>query len=81
MLGSPIKKLQNEEVAMRAVSRKSLTLSQSLSAGSVIKETDLVLKRPGTGVAGEFKSYFIGKRTRKELRSNTMICFEDVESK
>jgi N,N'-diacetyllegionaminate synthase len=81
MLGSPIKKIQDEEMDMRKVSRKSLTLSRTLPAGSIVEAKDLILKRPGTGVAGEFRSYFVGKRTRQELRANTMIRKEDVESK
>lgn len=48
ILGSKIKKIQNEELDMRSVSRKGIYYSQDFFKGKKIKESDLKLTRPWT---------------------------------
>ena len=76
-LGSPVKRLQNEEIQMKLVSRKSLFLSKNIQKNSLIKKNDLTLKRPGTGLNAELISKIIGKKAVKSLKKNEMIKFGD----
>jgi N,N'-diacetyllegionaminate synthase len=78
IMGNNIKKCQKEEVQMRKVSRKSLTINKSLKKGEVIKLKHLCLKRPGTGIFYSQINKIIGKKTKKKLKKNYQIKFRDV---
>lgn len=79
MLGNNIKTLQPEEMEMRIVSRKSITLRNNLKAGDIINSSDLVLKRPGTGLmASEIKN-LIGKTITRDLEAEYQITYDDIK--
>mgnify|MGYP003950628923 CR=1 FL=1 len=78
IIGNDIKKCQKEEVQMCRVSRKSLTLNNSLKKGEAIKLKHLCLKRPGTGIFYSQINKIIGKKAKKNLKKNYQIKFRDV---
>ena len=79
MMGSSIKAIQLEEKEMRLVSRKSITLKKSIKEGNIIKESDLTLKRPGTGLmSGDIKN-LVGKAVNRDLLIDYQIKFDDLE--
>ena len=79
MLGNKIKTLQPEEIEMKIVSRKSVTLRNNLKAGDIINSSDLALKRPGTGLmASEIKN-LIGKTITRDLEAEYQITYDDIE--
>ena len=78
MLGSPLKKLQKEEIDMRNTSRKSLHLANDLPINQVIFKKDLELKRPGNGLSFKYIDFFIGKKTTKALKKGHMISLGDA---
>lgn len=79
MLGSPHKKCQPEEMQMAMVSRKSLVATRNISAGEIIKESDLGLKRPGTGLMAAEQDRLIGRKTTRAIPLNKLISWLDVE--
>jgi N,N'-diacetyllegionaminate synthase len=79
MLGSPIKQCQVEEFQMSQVSRKSLHLARRVQSGSQISEDDLVLKRPGTGLAFQHLPKLINKIIKRDLEKDHQIDYSDVQ--
>ncbi|MDA9562017.1 N-acetylneuraminate synthase family protein [Gammaproteobacteria bacterium] len=79
ILGNSTKKIQPEEEEMRLVSRKSLTLSNSLKAGDKIRESDLILKRPGTGLMYSEFNNLLGRVVNRNLSKDYQIQFDDLK--
>lgn len=79
MLGSPVKKCQEEERQMAQISRKSIVLNSPLSAGELIEAKHLTLKRPGTGLAAREIDRLIGKTTTRSLEKDYQITFSDLK--
>lgn len=72
-LGTGEKTCQPCEENVRAVARRSVVLTQTVPAGTVLTARMLTLKRPGTGIAPKFLSETIGKRVSKELPAGTIL--------
>lgn len=67
------------EISTRDVVRKSIIVTRDLKSGSIILETDLDIKRPGTGLAPKYISVLVGKRLNKNLSTEDFISFEDTD--
>jgi N,N'-diacetyllegionaminate synthase len=78
MLGSPIKRCQEEEKQMASVSRKSIVAARNIQVGDVIDFEDIVLKRPGTGIKSIFIDFFVGKKAKRRIEMGQQISFEDI---
>jgi N,N'-diacetyllegionaminate synthase len=76
-LGSPVKKVQDEEAQMRLVSRKSLFLAKNIAKNTLICESDLTLKRPGTGLSADLIAKIVGKKSLRDLQQGEMIQYGD----
>ena len=76
MLGSNVKKCQEEEQQMLQISRKSLFLAKSIKKGQIITLDHLVMKRPGNGLGGKFIDDILGLKVRKDLEKDTLITFD-----
>ncbi len=79
ILGSPYKEMQEEEMQMALVSRKSLVASRNILKGTLISKDDLTLKRPGTGLSASRLLELIGKKASRDIPINTLISFYDIE--
>jgi N-acetylneuraminate synthase len=69
---------ENEKRNMLAA-RKSIHLLHPLSKGSQIKETDLVMKRPGDGISPMDIRRVIGKKLKVNANSEHKLKWEDLE--
>jgi len=78
MLGSPIKRCQDEERQMSLVSRKSITLKCNLKAGDKIESNHLVMLRPGTGLMARDFDKVCGMKVRHDLDAGHQIVFSDL---
>lgn len=78
-LGSQYKECQEEEREMGEVSRKSLTLVRPVKKGEQIIEEHLTLKRPGTGLRGNFNKYILGQKAKRDLEANTKLSLADID--
>jgi len=79
MLGSPVKKCQDEEEQMRKVSRKSICLAKDIAINEIITEEDLVFKRPGTGLPDSLVSFVIGRAASRDLKKDHVMTILDVQ--
>jgi N,N'-diacetyllegionaminate synthase len=78
-LGSPQLLPARGEAEMAALARRSIVVGRDLPAGHVVSETDLVYRRPGTGMMPYERDRVIGKRTRHAILVNTLLTLDMVE--
>lgn len=78
-MGDGTRKLSENELNIKKVARKSIVLSKNISKGMVIKKDMLTIKRPGTGIPPNHINEVVGKRVLKDLKSQTMLKWEDLE--
>jgi len=81
MLTNPVDKdeVAGQMVPLRNLFTKSIVARHSLAAGIVLRDTDLVVKKPGTGIAAERMSDFIGRKLVRALMVDEQLKQTDVE--
>ena len=78
IVGSPFKRLQDEELGMYKFSRKSVFTKTKISAGDYFTEDNLCLLRPGTGIPANKFFQIIGSKSTVDLEADEMLQLEDV---
>ncbi len=78
MLGSHNRKIQKEEIIMRKISRKSMIYNKDLEKGYKIKNSDINLIRPGTGLLGDKIKFFLNKQLKRNVKKYQNITYKDV---
>jgi sialic acid synthase SpsE len=66
------------EIEVAKVARKSVVVVRALAKGSVIAESDLTAKRPGTGIPAMDVDQVIGRTLRNDVAENTLIQWADL---
>ncbi len=77
-LGTGRKEPVRSESSTSAVARKSLVASRSLSAGTVISEDMIVVKRPGTGLPPAMRPFLIGRTIRTDIPEGALFTLDGV---
>ena len=77
-LGEEEKKCQPEEKKFIRFARKSITVKNDLKKGTKIRETDIIMKRPGTGLDGQKINKVIGKKIKRDLKKDYQIRKTDL---
>jgi len=77
-LGDSIKKPNANELETAKVIRKSIVAARDIEKGEEIKENMLAIKRPGTGIGPKFIKKVIGKKSKKDIKKDELIQFEDL---
>ncbi len=57
--------------------RRSVVAVRDIEPGEIIKEGDLDVKRPGSGLAPESVSFIIGKAAKKKIAKDTLVDLND----
>lgn len=78
VLGSSEKTVLDCEQTPRREARRSLVLTRDMKVGEVIKETDLMPKRPGTGISPEYVEVVVGRKVTKDLEEDTILTWEMI---
>ncbi len=78
-LGSGLKKLTNSEAKNKEIARKSLLAASDLKAGKVIDETDLIVKRPGSGISPMLMDYILGRKLKFDVEKDHIFNLSDFE--
>lgn len=76
-LGKSNKVVVDEEMQMRAVSRKSLFLKKDVLKGQVFSHDDICLRRPGTGLLAKYRTVVVGSKATRNLTQGKMLAFGD----
>ena len=73
ILGTAEKTVLECEKVPRREARRSLVLTRDMKEGEVIKESDIMAKRPGTGISPKFTKLVIGRRVKMDLKEDTVL--------
>lgn len=79
-LGNGEKKPAENELPIRALVRRSVTLKHDLPAGCDIKAADLILLRPGSGISPADLPRVIGARLNLNLAAGTTLLWEHIDA-
>lgn len=74
--GSGEKHVLEIEEDVRKVSRQSLVLRKNVEAGAVLKEDDLTVQRPGTGLPAAQYASAIGRKAARALTAGAMLSWD-----
>lgn len=66
------------ELVSRKQARRSLVLTRDIKKGEILTTTDLVAKRPGTGIAPDKLDILIGRAVRSDLKADTILTWEMI---
>jgi N,N'-diacetyllegionaminate synthase len=75
-LGDGRKVPQPGEIENRAIVRKSIAAARDLSAGATLQASDLVMLRPGSGLAPALAPQVIGRRLRTSVKAGDLITWD-----
>ena len=78
VLGSPEKTVLPCEEIPRREARRSLVLTRSVKAGERIDASDLMAKRPGTGIPPRFADIVAGRKAQRDLEEDTVLTWDMV---
>lgn len=79
MRGDGIKQPTPAESNTRDVARRSVVLAVARSRGHVLEATDLVLRRPGTGIQPEHIAALPGRRLASDVAADTTLTWNLLE--
>jgi sialic acid synthase SpsE len=79
MKGTGIKEMKLEQSAILHA-RRSIYYSKSMSAGSILTETDIISKRPGHGISPMHWESIIGKTLLNDVQSDKALQWSDFSS-
>ena len=78
-LGDGIKKPNKSEIEIIKVARRSLIATRDIRAGEVIKESDIIIKRPGAGIPPKFEEIVIGMKLINDIRQDEPFRWENFK--
>jgi N-acetylneuraminate synthase len=77
-LGLEYRSVSNDELAQRLKMRRSLIANEDLIAGTILTESNLAAKRPGTGISVCEYDSFIGKKLAKSVKKDSLLSSDDI---
>ncbi|MBT6774383.1 hypothetical protein HOA91_03355 [Candidatus Woesearchaeota archaeon] len=77
-LGSHQRILPQDEIDKRALFRRSIVANRDMTAGEIISEEDLALKRPGIGIQPSEINFVVGRKLKTELKVDDLVSFADL---
>ncbi|MBI3021808.1 MAG: N-acetylneuraminate synthase [Candidatus Omnitrophica bacterium] len=79
-LGHGRKEPAQREAPTAAVARKSLVAARDIPAGSLLTETLIVAKRPGTGLPPALLPQLVGRKTVHDIPAGALLTLDMVAS-
>jgi sialic acid synthase SpsE len=73
MCGTPGKRVLDIELDVRKVSRQSLVVRRDIKSGHVLREEDLTVQRPGTGMPAAMIMQAIGRKVIRPLPAGSLL--------
>ena len=73
MRGLPGKRVLDIEQDVRRVSRQSLVVRRSVRTGEILREEDLTVQRPGTGMPAAMITEAVGRRVLRPLQAGALL--------
>ena len=79
MMGSSSVRPTLDEIKMKTLARRSITLTKDINLGETFTNENLGLLRPGDGLKPDHLKVFIGKSSRLDLKKNHKLTFNDID--
>ncbi len=76
--GSGRKEPSPSEIKNKLIARKSIHLSQNLEQGHILTTSDLIMKRPGSGISPMQMEKVIGHKLKYDLKADHLLSFDDL---
>ncbi len=76
--GTGFKEPSPSELKNKIIARKSIHLYTDLPAGHLLAATDLVMKRPGSGISPMEVEKIIGRKLKQSLAADHLLTLEDL---
>jgi len=76
--GNGIKELNEEEESIKKVARRSIVARCDINTGDMLNDSNLAIKRPGTGIESKYYDMIIGKQIKKNIKKDTIITWNDI---
>ena len=73
MLGTYIKKIQNEELNVKKIARKSLVAKNEIKKGQLFSYNNIDIKRPGTGLHPKKLYNLINTKSKNDYKKDELI--------
>lgn len=80
IVGPAKKQVLPIEADVRGVSRQSLVAARDLASGQRIGASDVIIKRPGSGIAPFRLNEIVGKQVVRAIAADTVITDADIAS-
>lgn len=77
-IGSPVKGLQPSEKSSRELGRRSLATARAMPAGHRLQPGDLILLRPGTGIAPRLEGAVLGRTLARDVTADCLLTWDDL---
>jgi len=81
ILGTSKKKPIDIEINSRKYARRSIVIKKNLNKNYKLKLSDLIIKRPGTGVLPKFLNKIVGKKINKNLKEDHILKWSDISKR
>jgi len=78
-LGNGIKKPTPREFEVMKVARRSLVVTRDIKTGEILKESDIAIKRPSTGISPNFKQTIVGMRLKQSIKRDKPINWRNLK--
>ena len=78
VLGSGEKTVLECEKVPRREARRSLVLTRDMKCGETISQSDLMPKRPGTGISPVYTDIVVGRKVNRDLEEDTILTWDMV---
>jgi sialic acid synthase SpsE len=78
-MGDGIKRPNQDEIAIKKAARRSIVAQCDINAGDLLKECDLAIKRPGTGIEPRYYELIINKKAKIPIPKDHVITWDMVE--
>lgn len=77
--GDGIKRPNKEEEEIKKDTRRSIVARCDIKKGDILRETDLAIKRPGTGIDPKFYESIVHKNARIQIFKDQVISWDMIE--
>ncbi len=79
VLGESIKRCIPTEMISQRNARRSVYANSNLTKGTVLKETDIICKRPASGICASHFKDLIGKEVLEDINEDTALQWEIIK--
>ena len=70
--------LESEKKAIK-YARRSIVATRDIPKNSIIGESMLTFKRPGTGISPKYLNEVIGKKTKRNIKKDEIVRWDDIK--